>query len=126
MKPSRYLIPLIIIFILQIGVPARLSRPSDIAGLAVDPAEWEGWEQAEETVKNLPCSKGGTVDQYLTKKAEVPAVEDLGWHVYPRKNGFEVERLLLLNQKMSLEYRWHVDLTGKVKAINNEAIGITR
>ena len=29
----------------------------------------EGWEQAEEIVKNLPCSKGGTVDQYLTKKS---------------------------------------------------------
>ena len=83
------------------------------------------WEDAEKIVKNLPCSKGGTVDQYLTKKAQVPAVEDLGWNVYPRKDGFEVERLLLLDQRMSLEYRWHVDLKGKASPVNGKAIGVT-
>ncbi len=84
------------------------------------------WQQAEEIVKNLPCSQGGTVDQYLAKKAEIPAIEDLGWNVYPRKDGFEVERLLLLDQRMSLEYRWHVDKSGKAKPLNGKAIGITR
>lgn len=90
------------------------------------PAEWDGWEDAEEIVKNLPCSKGGTVDRYLTKKANVPEVEDLGWNVYPGKDGFEIERLLLLDQRMPLEYRWHVDSKGKAKPINGKAIGITK
>ncbi len=90
-----------------------------------EPVEWKGWEQAEETVKNLPCSKGGTVDQFLTKKAKTPAIEDLGWNVYPKENGFEVERLLLLDQRMSLEYRWHVDKSGRAKPLNGKAIGIT-
>lgn len=92
---------------------------------ASEPAEWEGWEQAEDTVKNLPCTKGGTVDQYLTKKADIPAMEDLGWKVYPRENGFKVERLLLLSQTMSVIYRWHVDKTGKATPINGKAMGIT-
>jgi hypothetical protein len=83
-------------------------------------------EQAEAFVKNLPCSRGGTVDQFLTKKAEIPSVEDLGWKVYPKENGFEVERLLLTRQKILSKYRWHVYKTGKVKPLNNKAIGITK
>ena len=83
-------------------------------------------EQAEAFVKNLPCSRGGTVDQFLTKKAEIPSVEDLGWHVYPKEDGFEVERLLLTRQKIESKYRWHVYKSGKVKSLNNKAIGITK
>ncbi len=74
----------------------------------------------------MPCSKGGTVDQYLTKKAEIPAVEDLGWIRSPYENGFNVERLLLLDQTMPLRYEWEVDKTGKVKPINGKAIEITK
>ena len=83
-------------------------------------------EQAEAFVKNLPCSRGGTVDQFLTKKAEIPSVEDLGWHVHPKEDGFEVERLLLTRQKIESKYRWHVYKTGKVKPLNAKAIGITK
>ncbi len=83
-------------------------------------------EQAEAFVKNLPCSRGGTVDQFLTKKAEIPSVEDLGWHVYPKEDGFEVVRLLLTRQKIESKYRWHVYKTGKVKPLNGKAIGITK
>lgn len=83
------------------------------------------WEQAEEIVKSLPCSEGGTIDQYLTKKAAIPAIEDLGWHVYPRENGFEVERLLLLSQRLSMQYRWHVGRPGNAKPVNGKAIGIS-
>ncbi len=83
-------------------------------------------EQAEAFVKNLPCSRGGTVDQFLTKKAEIPSVEDLGWHVYPKEDGFEVVRLLLTRQKIESKYRWHVYKTGKVKPLNAKAIGITK
>ena len=86
----------------------------------------EDWERAEKIVKNLPCSKGGTIDQHLTKKADIHALEDLGWHVYPRKDGFEVERKLLLDQRMSLLYKWHVDKSGKAKPLNGKAIGITK
>ena len=94
---------------------ADLSKPVELKG-----------EQAEAFVKNLPCSRGGTVDQFLTKKAEIPSVEDLGWHVYPKEDGFEVERLLLTRQKIESKYRWHVYKTGKVKPLNNKAIGITK
>jgi hypothetical protein len=83
-------------------------------------------EQAEAFVKNLPCSRGGTVDRFLTKKAEISSVEDLGWKVYPKENGFEVVRLLLTRQKILSKYRWHVYKTGKVKPLNNKAIGITK
>ncbi len=83
-------------------------------------------EQAEAFVRNLPCSRGGTVDQFLTKKAEIPSIEDLGWHVYPKEDGFEVERLLLTRQKIESKYRWHVYKTGKVKPLNGKAIGITK
>jgi hypothetical protein len=83
-------------------------------------------EQAEEFVKNLPCSREGTVGQYLSKKAEIPSVEDLGWHVYPKEDGFEVERILLIRQKIESKYRWYVYKSGKVKPLNNKAIGITK
>lgn len=52
--------------------------------------------EAEHKVINMPCSKGGTVGQYLDKKANVPAAEDLGWETRPYQGGFEVERLMLL------------------------------
>ena len=83
-------------------------------------------EQAEAFVKNLLCSRGGTVDQFLTKKAEIPSVEDLGWRVYPKEDGFDVERLLLTRHKIESKYRWHVYKSGKVKPLNNKAIGITK
>ncbi len=44
-----------------------------------DPFEVKGTEQAEEFVKHMQCSRGGTIDQYLTNKAEIPSIEDLGW-----------------------------------------------
>ena len=90
------------------------------------PFELKDGKQAEEFVKNLPCSRGGTVDQYLTKKAEVPSIEDLGWQVYPKEDGFEVERILLTRQKIESKYRWHVYKSGKVKPLNAKAIGITK
>ena len=83
--------------------------------------------QAEKIVKNLPCSKGGTVDEYLNSKAAIPAVEDLGWMAYPRDYGFELERLMLLNGTTKLSYKWSVNKhTGEAKPINGKAIGITR
>lgn len=83
-------------------------------------------EQAEEFVKNLPCSRGGTVDQYLTKKADVPSIEDMGWQVYPKEDGFEVERILFTHRKIESKYRWHIYKSGKVKPLNNKALGITK
>lgn len=85
------------------------------------------YKQAESLVKNLPCTEGGTVGQYLDKKAKIPAIEDLGWKAYPRDNGFEIERFMLLDQTMQLRYKWEVDKkTGKVTPINGKAIGITK
>ena len=90
------------------------------------PFELKDPEQAKEFIKNLPCSRGGTVGRFLTKKTEIPSVEDLGWHVYPKEDGFEVERILLKRHKMKSKYRWHVYKSGKVKPLNNKAIGITK
>ena len=83
--------------------------------------------EAEKKVKNLPSIKGGTIDMYLNKKAAIPAVEDLGWNVFPSSDGaFVVERQMILNNKMQLKYIWHIDKYGKVKASNGKAIGITK
>ncbi|MCP4259081.1 MAG: hypothetical protein GY774_16470 [Planctomycetes bacterium] len=79
--------------------------------------------EAEEIVKNLPCSKGGTLDQYFSKNRH-PQLEDLGWNEFTGENGVDVVREFLGQTKI-LEYKWHVDKTGKAKAINAEAIGIT-
>ncbi len=95
---------------------------SDFAG----PVELKEPEQAVAFVKNLPCSRGATVDQYLTNKAEIPTIEDLGWNVYPKEDGFEVERSLLFNQKIKSKYIWHVYKTGKVTPLNGKAIGISK
>ncbi len=97
----------------------------EFAGFA-KPAELSEGEQAEEIVKNLQCSRWGTVDEYLTKKAAIPSVEDLGWKVYPKDDGFEVERTLLIRQKTESKYRWHVYETGKAKPVNGRAFGITK
>ena len=97
----------------------------EFAGFA-KPAELNDAEQAEEIVKNLECSRWGTIDEYLTKKAATPSVEDLGWKVYPKEDGFVVERTLLIRQKVESKYRWHVYETGKAKPLNGKAIGITK
>ncbi len=85
------------------------------------------YKQAIEIVKKLPSSEGGTVDQLLSNKAKLPVIEDLGWKAYPREDGFEIERLMLLNKTTPLSYKWHVDkATGKAKPVNGKAIGITK
>lgn len=96
------------------------SAPGKIA-----PSPKLDYQEATNIVKKLACTRGGTVDEFLTKKAGVPAVEDLGWMTFPRKDGFEVERFLLLNNRLKLQYKWHVFFDGHVKPINGKAIGIT-
>ena len=83
--------------------------------------------EAKQIVKNLPCSKGGTIDVYLNKKASTPAVDDLGWKAYPREDGFEIERLMLLmsNKIIKLSYKWHVSFDGNARPINGKAMGLT-
>ena len=141
---SKYITVIILSIFFTIIIPATVSCADDITAITEDgrgvilhddgtwefadfetPVELRG-EQAEAFVKKLPCSRWGTVDQFLTKKAEIPSVEDLGWHVYPKEDGFEVERLLLTRQKIESKYRWHVYKTGKVKPLNAKAIGITK
>jgi hypothetical protein len=141
---SKYISVIMLNLFFIISISATVSCADDIAAITEDgrgvilhddgtwefadfakPVELKG-EQAEAFVKNLPCSRGGTVDQFLTKKAEIPSVEDLGWHVYPKEDGFEVVRLLLTRQKIESKYRWHVYKTGKVEPLNGKAIGITK
>jgi len=141
---SKYISVIILgIFIMYI-ISSTTSYADDISAATVDgrgvilhdDGTWEfadfeksvelKGEQAKAFVKNLPCSRGGTVGQYLSKKVEIPSVEDLGWKVYPKEDGFEVERLLLTRQKIESKYRWHVYKSGKVKPVNSKAIGITK
>ncbi len=82
--------------------------------------------QAKELVKNLACSRDGTVGQYLKKKAEASATEDMGWHVHPKEDGFEVIRLFLIRQEMESKYIWHVYKSGKIKPISSRAFAITK
>lgn len=90
-------------------------------------AEKISYIEAKQIVKQLPCSKGGTIDDFLNKKALIPAIDDLGWKAYPRKDGFEIERLMLLtaNNIMQLKYQWHVSFAGEVRPINGKAMGLT-
>ena len=142
---SKYISVFILNIFFIIIISATVSCADDIAAITEDgrgvilhddgtwefadfakPFELKDGKQAEAFVKNLPCSRGGTVDQFLTKKAEIPSVEDLGWQVYPKEDGFEVERILLTRQKIESKYRWHIYKSGKVKPLNNKAIGITK
>ncbi len=142
---SKY-ISFIILSIFFIGITSvSISNADDIPATTVDgrrvilhdngtwefadfaePVEFKEPEQAMEFVKNLPCSRGGTIEQYLTKKAEIPSIEDLGWHVHPIEDGFEVERILLFSQRVQSKYRWNVYKSGKVTPLNGKAIGITK
>ena len=141
---SKYISVIILSIFFVIIISATVSCADDITAITEDgrgvilhddgtwefadfskPVELNG-EQAEAFVKNLLCSRGGTVDRFLTKKAEIPSVEDLGWKVYPKEDGFEVERILLTRQKIESKYRWYIYKNGKVKPLNNKAIGITK
>ena len=141
---SKYISVIILSIFFIIIISATVSCADDVSAITKDgrgvilhdDGTWEfadlsksvelNGEQAEAFVKNLPCSRGGTVEQYLAKKAGISSVEDLGWKVYPKEDGFEVERLLLTRQKIESKYRWHVYKSGKVKPLNAKAIGITK
>jgi hypothetical protein len=83
-------------------------------------------KQALDLVKNQASTEGGTLDAYFENQKQ-KAKLDLGWKVYPRQNGaFEVERLMLLNEKSPTSFKWVVDRGGKIKPINGKAIGVTR
>ncbi len=83
-------------------------------------------KQALDLVKNQASTEGGSLDDYFAKQTK-QAKLDLGWKVYPRQNGaFEVERLMLLNEKSPTSFKWVVDRDGKIKPINGKAMGVTR
>ncbi len=141
---SKYRLVIIFCIILMSIISSSISFANDISAATEDgrgvvlhdDGTWEfvdfekpvelNEEQAEAFVKNLPCSRGGTVSQFLAKKVEIASIEDLGWHVQLKEDGFEVERLLLARQKIESKYRWHVYKSGKVVALNGKAKGITK
>ena len=81
---------------------------------------------AELKVKRLPCTHGGTVAEFLDKKASIPAFEDVGWIVTPYNGDFEVERLMLFNGTIKLKYQWIVNSNGIVVPKNDKALAITK
>jgi hypothetical protein len=142
---SRYISVIILSIFFIIIISVTVSYANDVSATTEDgrgvilhddgtwefdnfakPFELKDPEQAKEFIKNLPCSRGGTVGKFLAKKVEIPSVEDLGWHVYPKEDGFEVERILLTRKKIESKYRWHIYKNGKVKPLNAKAIGITK
>lgn len=82
----------------------------------------QGYE-ARRTVENLPCKNGGTIKSCLDAKVSIKVVDDLGWNVTPYRDGYYVERKMILNN-LQLSYRWQVSSTGTVSAENGHAIGL--
>ncbi len=136
---NKYILHFILSIFFIIIISATVSYADDISAttedgsgvILHDDGTWESAELSEEEraveiVKRLLCSRGGTVEQYLIRKIEISSVEDLGWKVYPMKDGFEVERSLLRKQKMLSKYKWYVNGFGNVKPLNGKAIGITK
>jgi len=83
-------------------------------------------KQALERVKNQPSKEGVSLDAYFEEQKS-QAKMDLGWKIYPRHNGsYEVERLMLLNEKSPTSFKWVVDRDGNIKPINGKAMGVTK
>lgn len=81
--------------------------------------------EARVKVENLPCKMGGTINDCLNKKASIPAVDDLGWNTTPYQGEFNIERTMILDNRLVLKYQWHVTADGHITATNGHAIGIT-
>lgn len=75
---------------------------------------------AEEVVKNQPCKAGETVDQLLDRELK-PSHRDLGWRVFARDDGFDVERAFLASKSMELRYRWRVGSSGQGSPVSERA-----
>lgn len=101
-----------------------LKLPDEYKSPAMEKSYKDSYD-AQQKVKNLPCINGGTIQEYLDKKAAIPAVEDLGWATSPYNGGFEVERILILNG-MKLIYRWSVLPDGSIVPANGKAQGLTK
>ncbi|WP_054775096.1 hypothetical protein, partial [Methylogaea oryzae] len=69
------------------------------------------YPDAERVVKNQSCKSGETVDQFLDHKLK-PSHRDLGWRVFARDGGYDVERAFLASKSMELRYRWRVSAGG--------------
>jgi len=108
-------IVIIILFILMSIIPALSSEAEK---------RYKVGFNAEQKVKNLQSIKCGTVDEYLTGKAAIPAMNDLGWATYPEDSGYRVERIMTIDSLTAI-YRWIVDLDGNVTPVNGKAIGVT-
>lgn len=76
--------------------------------------------EAESVVKNQPCTGGETVDQFLDHKLK-PSHRDLGWRVFAREGGFDVERAFLASKSMELRYRWRVSTNGAAQPASGRA-----
>jgi hypothetical protein len=100
--------------------------PDDAAfiSLAMEKMEKERGN-AEARVKSLPCSRGGTIQEFLDKQVSNPAVTDQGWFTKAGDGGFEVERRLILLGKKTIRYRWQLAADGKIRAANAKALSIT-
>lgn len=75
---------------------------------------------AEHVVMTQPCKDGATVEQLLDRELK-PSHRDLGWRVFARDDGFDVERAFLVSKSMELRYRWRVDAAGHGQAVSERA-----
>lgn len=82
-----------------------------------------GHSEAESIVKNQPCAVSETIDQFLDHKLK-PSHRDLGWRVFARDDGFDVERAFLVSKSMELRYRWRVGASGEPQPVSERAQGL--
>lgn len=78
------------------------------------------YPDAERAVKNQSCQAGETVDQFLDHKLK-PSHRDLGWRVFARDDGYDVERAFLASKSMELRYRWRVSASGGAQPASDRA-----
>lgn len=76
---------------------------------------------AEETVKNMPCLDGKSIDTALADKFKTHSQRDLGWQVFNDNGQIEVERAFLMNKSMQLRFRWRVNTDGSVTPVSERA-----
>jgi hypothetical protein len=91
-------------------------------------AEFEAGLEAQSKVRQLSCTHGGTVGEYLEKKVSKPTVEDTEWYAtrIPNKDAFEFIWRIYLKNKSEEYYSWRVNPDGTITAESEAAISITK
>ena len=120
---------------------ANFMRLPDAKKTTEAAGKYRGAFEAEQLVRNLPCTKQGkTVDMCLSERGADPYKTDYGWDVYFNKDeGYIVERAIGFTNNTTdysqytdnyntnvKKYKWSVSSSGEIKAISGGSIGIEK